>query len=304
MLAPTMTTRVHCLCLLTLAAAAPAQLSAYWHEGKAEVCRYELTLRRYGEMRQGYAVLVFVTEDFLRDKQVKDEHGDRSRAVNVFKLNRIERFSTGIYDYSLMSSTFTTMDMEADALPKTLKTTTSIQDWCGHTWLQINLRDDKVQVEGHSYFEAEADERFDLAPALLEDEVLSQVRLGAHRLPLGAVKVIPSGFRARLDHRRLAVVSATASMVEVPRSPADDVPQSEYRLAIDEGGGAVRTLTVRFVRGYPFHITRFEETLRKGEETTLLSRAVLARTLRVAYWANNKSADDPMRADLGLGPVK
>jgi len=292
------------LSLVALAAALPAQVPDYWHEGKAEVCRYDLEFSRYGEVRSGYAVLVFVTEDFRTDLQVKDEHGGRADSVNVLKVNRIERFTTGIYDYSLMASTFTAMDTDGSDLPPTFKTTASIQDWCGQVWLQSNRRADTIEVVGHSYFEAEADERFQLPQVLLEDEVLAQVRLRPHRLPLGRVQVIPSAFRSRLDHRRPAVAAATASLVDRERTPTDDVAQSEYRLAIEQEAGAVRTLSVRFNKGYPFHVTRFEETLTKGGETTLLSRAVLQRTLRVAYWQKNGTGDDGLRADLGLGPAK
>ena len=40
----------------------------YWYQGKAELNRFELSQVRYGEIRKGDAVLIFVTEDFLKDK--------------------------------------------------------------------------------------------------------------------------------------------------------------------------------------------------------------------------------------------
>lgn len=292
------------LIAIAAAAAAPAQTPDYWHEGKAEVCRYELEFRRYGELRQGHMVLIFVTEDFLQQAQVKDERGAGAPSVNVLKVNRIERFTTGIYDYSIMSSTFTPMRGEGDALPATLKTTTSIQDWCGHVWLQTNLRGGEVEVTGHSYFEAEGDERFSLPQALLEDGILAQVRLAPRRLPVGDVDVIPSAMRARLDHRRLAVQHAKASLVDMPRQPPRDIAEQEYRLAIDQGRDGVRTLAVRFLKGFPFHVSQIEETMEIAGETQLLSRAVLAKTMRVAYWELNGTEDAPSRGELGLGAMK
>ena len=46
----------------------------YWSQGKAEVNVYEVSQNRYQENHSGQLVSVFVTEDFLTDKQVKNEH--------------------------------------------------------------------------------------------------------------------------------------------------------------------------------------------------------------------------------------
>ena len=45
----------------------------YWYAGKAEITSYKLEQARYGEIRNGKAVLIYVTEDFLPNKQVKAE---------------------------------------------------------------------------------------------------------------------------------------------------------------------------------------------------------------------------------------
>ncbi|HEY6064603.1 MAG TPA: hypothetical protein VIY96_00515, partial [Thermoanaerobaculia bacterium] len=82
----------------------------YWYQGKAELTRYKLDQARYGEMHPGEAVLIFVTEPFLPDRQVKLERGDPSRGVTVLKLNFVRKFFTGMYPYSLMTSTFTPVE--------------------------------------------------------------------------------------------------------------------------------------------------------------------------------------------------
>jgi hypothetical protein len=247
-----------CVCLVAAvnAAAAQSQFSAYWHRGKAEVSRYELERLRYGQLRQGYALLIFVTEDFRRDKQVKAEREAAAGTVNVLKLNRIERFATGLYDYSLMASSFTEARPEGAELPPTLKVTASIQDWCGHTWLQTNRRLEGFEVVGHSYFEAEADERTTLPLAVLEDEVLTQIRLDPDRLPMGEVRVIPSAFCARLEHRPMRAEKAIASLTDLPRTTDGDRAEREYRLSIDLGDERQRSLRVRFGKTFPFAITR------------------------------------------------
>ena len=43
----------------------------YWYAGKAEITSYKLEQARYGELHSGYAVLVYVTEDFSVSKHVK-----------------------------------------------------------------------------------------------------------------------------------------------------------------------------------------------------------------------------------------
>ena len=40
------------------------EFKGYWYAGKAEVSSYKLEQARYGEIREGNAVLVYVTEDF------------------------------------------------------------------------------------------------------------------------------------------------------------------------------------------------------------------------------------------------
>ena len=46
-----------------------------WFDGKAEISNYSLTHSRYGSIRKGSAVLIYVTEDFLpknKSKQIKN----------------------------------------------------------------------------------------------------------------------------------------------------------------------------------------------------------------------------------------
>ncbi len=291
------------LTALAIGPALPAQLADYWHQGKAEVCRYELTRSRYGEPRDGHAVLIFVTEDFRTDTQVKNERGGQP-SVNVLKLNRIERFQTGLYDYSLMQSTFTEARSAGAELPRTLKTTTSVQDWCGHVWMQTNRRDDSIEVQGHSYFEAEAEEEFRLDAALLEDEVLTQLRLAPERVPVGDLQVIPGAFRCRLDHQKPAVRKGRGALTELPRKPGENVDHREYRLTIDLEAAAKRHLSVIFEAPFPHRIVRFSETLEQGGKTASLLDARLAKVELVDYWAKNHRADDPRRTEFGLAPIK
>nr|MBC8451166.1 hypothetical protein [Planctomycetota bacterium] len=54
---------------------------------------------RYGEVHAGQAVLIFVTEDLSRSKQVKLDSvaGAGDDRVPVLKLNLTKKFDTGVY---------------------------------------------------------------------------------------------------------------------------------------------------------------------------------------------------------------
>ena len=46
------------------------QFKTHWFDGYAEISSYSLDQSRYGEVREGNAVLIYVTEDFLKKEQV------------------------------------------------------------------------------------------------------------------------------------------------------------------------------------------------------------------------------------------
>ena len=81
---------------------------AHWGDGKAELNGYALKQPRYGAVRTGTAVLIFVTEDFSDSLRVKADPGKHpaSDVYPVLKLNAVRDFQTGIYDYNVMTSTF------------------------------------------------------------------------------------------------------------------------------------------------------------------------------------------------------
>jgi len=272
---------------------APADFSATWYTGLAEVARYDLEQARYGEIHRGYAILIFVTEDFLADKQVKwESRGSRPEAaVSVLKLNLVKSFVTGLYPYSMMTSVFTPVD--ARAHPRALKVTTSAQDWCGHTWLQLNRRGAGYRVDLHSYFEDEADASYDLADAVPEDEIWTRIRLSPAALPLGEVRMIPGTMAARLLHRKLAVERARAT-----RTSSGD--EARYTVEFPSAG---RTLEIRFRSAFPHEILGWEETYRDGfgaKARVLTTRAVRTHVRRLDYWNRHQPADRALRKELGL----
>ena len=133
----------------------PVRLSDYWYQGAAEVSRYELHQNRYADVHPGTVIAVFVTEDFLADKQVKNDNYSNPNSIPILKMNMINRFTTGLYDYSVMRSVFTPVKVKEH--PQTLKVSTTSQDWCGHVYEQLLPSGDAMALSSHSYFEGEGD---------------------------------------------------------------------------------------------------------------------------------------------------
>jgi hypothetical protein len=77
---------------------------SHWHDGRAELNGYRLKVSRYGQERNGRAVLIYVTEPFSESKRVKVEDWKKNPedTFDALKLNMIRDFQTGIYDYNTM----------------------------------------------------------------------------------------------------------------------------------------------------------------------------------------------------------
>jgi len=283
--------------------AAPGQpandiFNAYWYQGKAEITSYTLEQARYGEIHQGHAVLIFVTEDFSRKKQVKlDDPGSAGAdRVNVLKLNLTKKFNTGIYPYSMMTSVFTPVDRAAH--PRTFKITTSSQEWCGHTFTQLNLSQtgDGYQVQQHSYFESEGDQSLTLPGAILEDELWATIRLDPAQLPTGELRLIPGAMFQRLRHLPWGPQRATAKLEVV----AGDHSSMAYTITYPD---LQRTLTIHFNKAFPHEIEGWQETYLSGwgqGARRLTTRAKRSKRVLSDYWHKNRNVDRALRQDLGL----
>lgn len=278
-------------------AQAIVEFSNYWHQGKAEITSYKLEQARYGEMREGEAVLIFVTEDFSKSKQVKLDNlkqaGDD--AVNVLKLNMTKIFLTGIYPYSMMLSVFTPFETAQTA--HTLKVTASSQEWCGHTFTQINHRERHYLATLHSYFESEGEQQLQLPKVALEDELWTLIRLAPDKIPTGEMQMLPGLLSQRLRHTPLKPEKAIISIYEnenmqnVTRTLSVNYPEQE------------RVLKIEFKKAFPHEIENWEETYIDGfgaSRKKLTSRAVKSATLFTDYWRQHSNADAPLRDTLKL----
>lgn len=259
------------------------EFKSYWYSGKAEITSYKLEQARYGELRSGNAVLVYVTEDFLPTKQVKADTYNKAN-TSILKLNATKNFNTGIYPYSIMQSTFYPVDNNTHAI----KVTCSVQEWCGQAYTQLNNRS-QFEITSHSYFESEADQEFKLDKTILENELWTQLRIDPKSLPVGNIKIIPSFEFIRLKHIELKSYKAQAELT-----------QNSYKIVYPDLN---RTLTIHFNSNFPYNISGWEETYEDGfgaNSKVLTTRATRLKTMTSAYWSKNSNADEVLRRELEL----
>jgi len=255
-----------------------------WYERGAEITRYRLEQSRYGEVRDGDAVLVFVTEPFDPEAQVKADDPDQADAVPVLKLNHTRKFLTGIYPYSTMTSIFQPHD--GDRLPRVLKTTTSVQEWCGQVFAQYNRREDGWRLRSFSYFQSEGDRDAELPDAWLEEELWTRLRCDPASLPTGEVTIVPGNLFCRFRHVEPRPLPARAAL------GIDDEGDRTYTVTWPE---LDRQLRITFAAEFPFAIESWEE--RVGDDVTT---ATATHRIHSLYWRRNGRAHESLRRDLGL----
>jgi hypothetical protein len=285
------------LLLLCLAAPTAAQdFWAHWGDGKAELNGYALKQPRYGAVRTGSSVLIFVTEEFSDTLRVKADPGKHpaSDVYPVMKLNAVRDFSTGIYDYNVMTSAFLRI---APGWP-VAKVSFSSQEWCGHVWHQVVPREGKLTGLFHSYFDGEADGVDDLAfpkdgvfedalPVILRGWNGIYLKPGESRV----VPFLPSLLGARLHHTPLAWTKATIARAAGTRFvavPAGRFEVTAYTVETADG----RKLGFDIESASPHRLIR--QSGPDGEELTLKG------STRLPYWQLNAPGGEQHLKALGL----
>lgn len=259
----------------------------YWYSGTAEITSYELEQARYGEIRTGKAVMIYVTEPFLKDKQVKADNAS-SDNVPVLKLNATKKYLTGIYPYSIMTSSFYPVYDNQHAL----KVSFSAQEWCGHVYAQINNKE-AFQVMSRSYFESEGDQDFNLKKTVLENELWNKLKIDPENLPQGTHQIIPSLEYVRLSHKELKAYDAEATLTNSDGFYTYEITYPELE----------RSLSITFGNAFPYPIESWSETSKSGfgpDAQILTSKATKIKTINAPYWQKNHNKDLYLRDSLGL----
>jgi len=280
----------------TLGKAQPVSLndsfSDYWYNGEAELNTYRLEQARYGDIHEGHATLIFVTEPFSKSKQVKLDQPQKAGAdkVSVMKLNFLRKFNTGIYPYSTMMSSFHPIALESPST--TLKTSFSAQEWCGQTYFQLNQESEyDYRYQGYSYFESEGDVSGELKGVYLEDGLWNLLRIQSDALPLGKIKILPASSFIRLRHHPIKAYQAEAQLKELEGG------RMQYVVDYSE---LSRSLRITFEAAFPHRIVEWQETMsdRSGKEISTM--ATLMSSQRSPYWQKNGKRDRALRSSLQL----
>lgn len=259
----------------------------YWYAGEAEITSYKLQQARYGETRDGEAVLIYVTEPFLPKAQVKAD-ASHSDNIPVLKLNATKNYLTGIYPYSIMTSSFYPVHDNQHAI----KVAFSSQEWCGQVYAQLNNRE-QFDVMSHSYFESEGDQDLKLEKTILENEIWNKIRIDPANLPIGDFNVIPSLEYIRLSHKELKAYKASLTLSDADGTSTYEINYPELQ----------RSLKINFSTHFPHAVDGWSETAASGfgaNAKQMTSTATKMKTLKTPYWQQNGNKDLYLRDSLGL----
>ena len=277
----------------------PKDFWSFWGDGKAEISTYQIKMSRYNELRDGYAVLIYVTEDMNRKTRIKVE-SDRvpvEDRLPVLKLNHIIKFTTGIYDYSVMTSVFSSVESEFGRPPlKPMKISLTSQEWCGHVFMMAIPHARNLDFTLHSYFEREGDQQRTLRipdNAIYEDNLWIWVReLKGEVMAAGQkqeVSILPSMWHARSKHVRVEFQKGWIAKEEGQPIPFEDRARPTWKWSWNVAG---KTMTVWVEREYPHRILRWESS--QGESGKIV------KSVRLPYWQLNQSDKIFYRKELGI----
>lgn len=269
----------------------------YWSQGKAEVNVYEVSQNRYQENHSGQLVSVFVTEDFLTDKQVKNERYINENSTWILKNIQLKKFTTGVYDYSLFNSVFTPINR--NKFPKSLKVSASSQEWCGTMYTQFNLiLDTDYKVEHRSYFESEGDRVTRIKKSYLEDEVFTVLRMNPLLLPVGTVQLIPPANYIQLKHLQIKSYKAITSLIPYDKKEISGSNLMQYKIVYPELN---RSISIVFENKAPYKIMGWFEKFPSSFDGKSRTTSIILKTQKMLpYWRQNSLNDKYLREELGL----
>ena len=148
--------------------------------------------------------------EYLYQGRIAHTSSDR---VYVLKLNNVLKFTTGIYDYSVMTSVFSAVEGFRGTKPfELMKVNLSSQEWCGHIFDEVRVADGGVRGALNSYFEREGLRSYSLDIP----EGFPERRPSAHSNP--------GTQRPRDAGRRIAFDPASAQPLVIPDAGTDPTP--------------------------------------------------------------------------------
>ena len=286
-----------CVFYMSLSSVALADENAFWQhwsDGKAEVSAYRVTQKRYNEYRDGTVFLIYVTEPFSKSRQIKVDYYDGKNPDHTIalKLNIIENFQTGIYDYRLMTSHF--FDAANGLVP--LKAVFSSQEWCGTAYEQINWLPKAPRIAINTYFEGVS-----LNTTLPKDSRLVDslfvygrglLRGGPRNATSFSRRWIESAKQRRLAHRTANRYKANPTFGVEQNIPTAMGTLKGRPLSFKRASGA--KCTINFETKSPYRVLGWQCS--DGETATLMG------SMRTDYWSKTKQSDAALLKKLGVSP--
>jgi hypothetical protein len=292
-------TIIMCVLCVTLSnAEKKSRFTTLWYDGNAEIAVYSLTESRYGEMREGRRIMVFVTEPLRRSTLVKpDNRLPDDSIVRVIKCNDLREFFTGIYNYNVMTSVFQAVEKSGPYnIGDAVKVALSSQEWCGMVYDRMLLRKNGYTGMLYSYFEKESEHPYSIPvdghPVPEENLWLMVRELNGELCATGTEKkitLVPSMWHRRKTHTPVTTVPAmiTKGKPMEFRSVLGTIPAVPFTW---KAGTATTSVTVEVA--WPHRILAFEEP--DGSHGELLS------VRRLPYWKLHDNDDLHFRRELGL----
>ncbi len=277
------------------------RFKGHWYDGNAELATYRIEEMRYGELRNGVRVMVFVTEPMRLATHIKpDEKLPDDEQIAVIKLNDLLKFPTGVYDYSIMTSTFSSVEKKNDIpLMSAMKVAFSGQEWCGQVYERYIRKSKTFSGELFSYFESEGEKEFaiplDNNPEPEENLWILIRELKEPFLQPGhnrRLRLIPSTWHRRKTHTSPRVVEAMVTKSKPTKVPTalGTLKAHEFTWSYEDG-----TTSVLVEKAWPHRILSWKE--RDGGSGTVL------RVRREPYWRIHDNDDLHVRDSLALKRV-
>jgi hypothetical protein len=284
--------------------ASPVYDAAFWKtwaDGFAELTSYELKYPRYGAQRDGTAVAIFVAETFANTIRVKSDPGVRAKddEFSVMKLNLVEDFQTGIYDYNLMLQSFVALE-PVNGRPAGIATkiSWSSQEWCGNLYKQALFDDGHVRVVSHSYFDKEGDQELsEKSPAeavLSEDALMLWARgMAWPVLKEGETREVPvllalQAARFGKGPRAWGTGKLSRNKAVAVKLPSGEFEVEEFQAVLSDG----RSRTYLVEKAAPHRVVAYS--------TSDGISARMIRSERMKYWEMNKPEGIEGLRRLGL----
>jgi hypothetical protein len=250
--------------------------NSYWNGGKAEFQTYDAKIEKYGYDREAEVKIILVKEPFDLFKGVKSLTVPKS--IDVIKMNYIQSFPVGVYEYNQMASIF----FERSS-GRILKYSMSSQDGCGHSYMQYTHIGEEHNFIFYSYFDDEGEIKrtiIESDPIYFYDALPLILRFRMEDKNPYMIKIFP-GFISN------KFTEPTASEVKVSKTLLENVTfnnifyESVYSVVVNDGN---KMDTFYFDTVYPHRLIKWK--MNNKDELNL------DKSSFTYYWKKIKPGDD------------